>query len=140
MGISVSLGDGRGKGHQGLDGGIGRAGRAGSVSAGNDRPYYSLFGAVDYDLPDAVVLKDVGGRIVVGRFAVFHVNNETAAFGQWGVSCRTAIGTTNPSDHWELVDQFARFRDALKDAKRRWTAFLADGETVARAERARGAA
>jgi hypothetical protein len=79
---------------------------------GRDVYYILPGGEPDYELPSSATLRDVGGKIVFGRFSVWHRSNTGGS--AWVVDER--IG----KDIGDVVsiEEFSRFRDAVALAKK----------------------
>ncbi len=87
--------------------------RHGDVALGEElarRPCYVLTGnPPTYDLPDVTPLKEVGGRVVFGKFSVWFRDN-TSRTRAWIVDRRER-------DETEIIATFSRYRTAMAEAK-----------------------
>lgn len=84
----------------------------------SSKPYYILPGGEpDYDIPRSRVFKDIGGKIVVGKYQVHHRNKPGERF-PWVVYESIAVGTDNPADDYFEIETFPQYRDAVRHARK----------------------
>lgn len=101
-------------------------------------PYYTLAGESSTEIPGSATLRDVGGKVIIGKYYVVHRNNDGDERYPWVVYEKMAVGA-NPAhsgqtstdvdlDHAE-VDTYPQYRDAVRAAKRLDRLHLASQKT-----------
>jgi hypothetical protein len=100
-------------------------------------PYYLLAGESSTEIPGSSTLKDVGGKVIVGKYYVVHRNKDGERY-PWVVYEKTPLAFTPAApgqktsedgfDHVE-IDTFSQYRDAVRAAKKLDREHLASQKT-----------
>jgi len=80
--------------------------------------FYVLQGETFDELPDAIGMKSVGGRVVFGNFVVEHRTNPPIDAYPWVVLERGLIGTANTAETYTEIETYREYREALRAARR----------------------